>query len=175
MRIHHQEIILPTRGPSAVVVSSSSTAPKAPPTGHAHGKKRKRATSENSFGGGGDGEGEGEGEREEEEIVNWTEEEEEWYTALKRRAEEQGGEAAWGTGRNFVAYVVEKAKFSYVGKEHEGLCHELEVLGARESELGAECEVLLRRVLRAEMGCVCVFFFFFLFLFLFLVRFVLGF
>ncbi len=51
-----------------------------------------------------------------------------------------------------VGYVVERAKMQYGMKEHEGLLHELEALGAREAELGAECEELLRKVMRNEVG-----------------------
>ncbi|GAA5837999.1 hypothetical protein JCM11251_006819 [Rhodosporidiobolus azoricus] len=53
---------------------------------------------------------------------------------------------------DFVAYIVNKAKYRYLLNEHEGLAGELEALRAREAELGAEREVLLRGILRREVG-----------------------
>jgi len=54
----------------------------------------------------------------------------------------------------FVAHVVAKAKAAYVLREHEQLAHECEALSKRERELEMENDVLLRAVLRREVGCV---------------------
>ncbi|KAK4702100.1 hypothetical protein P7C70_g4124, partial [Phenoliferia sp. Uapishka_3] len=57
-----------------------------------------------------------------------------------------------GVSRVFLGYVVEKAKWAYAMGQHEGMAAEVEALGIREAELGAECEELLRRVMRKELG-----------------------
>ncbi|GAA5900409.1 hypothetical protein JCM8208_005354 [Rhodotorula glutinis] len=53
---------------------------------------------------------------------------------------------------SFVAHVVAKAKTAYVLREHEQLAHEFEALSKRERELEMENDVLLRAVLRREVG-----------------------
>jgi hypothetical protein len=85
-------------------------------------------------GGGGDGENE--------EDAQWTEEELELFERFP------------GMGKWFVVYVVAKAKYAWLMGDHEGCLSELEALGIRESELGAECEELLRMILRKEVGSV---------------------
>lgn len=129
MRIQHGETILPSRRPPS--------------------KKRKtaRANSMDSVldGKGEDDDGTVAGDDEEDKEIAWTEE--------KLNVFEQHPTLS----RHFVAYVVEKAKWAYLLGEHEGLLGELEALGTREAELGAECEELLKRVLRKEVGCVVVF------------------
>ena len=57
-------------------------------------------------------------------------------------------------GHNFAGFVVLKAKRAYLMSQHEGAAAELEALGVREAELGAECDELLRRVMRKEVGFV---------------------
>ncbi|GAA5944867.1 C2H2-type zinc finger protein [Sporobolomyces koalae] len=52
----------------------------------------------------------------------------------------------------FVGYVIQKAKYNYLIREHEELGHELESLQAREDELRVECNELLNRILRDELG-----------------------
>ncbi|GAA5969267.1 hypothetical protein JCM3765_002307 [Sporobolomyces pararoseus] len=54
--------------------------------------------------------------------------------------------------QEFVGYVIQKAKYSHLIKEHEELGHELEGLVARENELKMECEELLKGILRNEIG-----------------------
>ncbi|GAA5883143.1 hypothetical protein JCM16303_006111 [Sporobolomyces ruberrimus] len=54
--------------------------------------------------------------------------------------------------QEFVGYVVGKAKYCHLIKEHEELGHELEALQTREDELRMECEVLLKGILRKEVG-----------------------
>ena len=54
--------------------------------------------------------------------------------------------------QDFVGYVIQKAKYSHLIKEHEELGHELEGLVARENELKMECEELLKGILRNEIG-----------------------
>ncbi|GAA5866252.1 hypothetical protein JCM8547_007217 [Rhodosporidiobolus lusitaniae] len=53
---------------------------------------------------------------------------------------------------DFVTYVVAKAKYAYVVQEHEGLVNEAEAVGLREAELRAECEALVRGIMRKEVG-----------------------
>ncbi|GAA5920805.1 hypothetical protein JCM3775_003959 [Rhodotorula graminis] len=53
---------------------------------------------------------------------------------------------------SFVAHVVAKAKAAYVLREHEQLAHECEALSKRERELEMENDVLLRAILRREVG-----------------------
>ncbi|GAA6063058.1 hypothetical protein JCM10212_003003 [Sporobolomyces blumeae] len=52
----------------------------------------------------------------------------------------------------FVSYVVGKAKYGHLIKEHEGMAHELEALKTRELELEMECEELLKGILRNQVG-----------------------
>ncbi|GAA6021252.1 hypothetical protein JCM10207_002589 [Rhodosporidiobolus poonsookiae] len=55
-------------------------------------------------------------------------------------------------GPAFVGYVVGKAKRAWLMREHEGLANELEGLQGREAELRAECEELVRAIMRKEVG-----------------------
>ncbi|GAA6021182.1 hypothetical protein JCM11491_001598 [Sporobolomyces phaffii] len=52
----------------------------------------------------------------------------------------------------FVGYVVTKAKYSHLIREHEELGHEAEALQVREDELRMECEEMLKGILRNEVG-----------------------
>lgn len=54
--------------------------------------------------------------------------------------------------QEFVGYIIGKAKYGYLIREHEELGHELEALQAREDELRMECEELLKGILRKEIG-----------------------
>ncbi|GAA5912107.1 C2H2-type zinc finger protein [Sporobolomyces salmoneus] len=54
--------------------------------------------------------------------------------------------------QEFVSYVVSKAKYAHLIKEHEELGHELEAVQTREDELRMECEELLKGILRKEVG-----------------------
>lgn len=54
--------------------------------------------------------------------------------------------------RPFVAYVLAKAKWSYLIREHEGLAAECEALEVREAGLKGEVGSLLGAVLRKEVG-----------------------
>lgn len=56
-----------------------------------------------------------------------------------------------GCSIEFVGYVVEKAKFNYLLKEHEGMLAELELLMTSEAELGTECDELLGMIMRKEL------------------------
>lgn len=125
MRIQHGEVILPSkRSPS---------------------KKSKANKGANNSGGESDGEGAGgdttmlEGEEEHEGEIVWTEEE---LALFEKHAD---------LDRYFVANVVMKAKWAYLIGEHESLAGELEAVGIREAELGAECEELMRRIVRREI------------------------
>lgn len=55
-----------------------------------------------------------------------------------------------------VGYIVEKAKWNYLLKEHEGLLNELEVVMTSEAELGMECEELLGMIMRNELNSTSV-------------------
>lgn len=128
MRTQHKEIIGPTRRPPSKKGARAAAA---------------RAGSIDSvldvpFGGVPE-------EHAEEEEDDWAEEE---LAVFERHPE---------ASRPFVGYVVGKAKWAYLMREHEGLAGELEALGNRESELGAECDELLRRVMRNEVGSVVPF------------------
>lgn len=130
MRIQHREHIAPGRKPHAR---------KPGPQGG-----RRRANSVDSddpdaAAGAGADAGAGAGEEDDAEPA-WTEEE----LALFEKYPEES--------RYLVGYVVARAKLEHGVGEHEGLVGEMEAVGAREAELGAECEELLRRVMRKELG-----------------------
>ena len=72
------------------------------------------------------------------EIV-WTENERAWAGRFE------------GCSMEYVGYVVEKAKFNYLLKEHEGMLAELEVLMTSEAEMGTECDELLDMIMRKEL------------------------
>lgn len=59
-----------------------------------------------------------------------------------------------GVGKGFLSYVVAKAKWAFLVGEHEGMAGEVEALGIREAEMGAECEELVKLIMRKEVGCV---------------------
>ncbi|KAL8277584.1 hypothetical protein RQP46_010016 [Phenoliferia psychrophenolica] len=127
MRTQHGEVIAPTRRP---------------PTK----KRAARAGSidsvlDVSFGGAKDDDASTTlGDDEEDLELLWTEEEQETFDRHPT------------LGHPFVGYVVLKAKWAYLMGQHEGAAAELEALGIREAELGAECDELLRRVMRKEVG-----------------------
>ena len=127
MRIQHREQIAPGRRPQTK-------------KGGAGGRRRAGSVdSVEDAEANGAGDGAGPGEDTDAEPV-WTEDD----LSLFDRHPDQS--------KFLVGYVVERAKWQYAVGEHEGLLHEAEALGAREAELGAECEELLRRCLTREVG-----------------------
>lgn len=80
------------------------------------------------------------GGEEDDQAEQWTEEEQRLFDLHPEQS------------KGFVAYVVLRAKWAAAMGEAEGLAGEAEVLGLREAELKAECEELVKRVMRRECG-----------------------
>lgn len=137
MRIQHGEIILPSTkrpGPSAPSTTTSTT------TNSKRSKIRANSIDSNNDHEDQDEEQQSTSIQVTEGETNWTEEELEIF------------EQNPNLSKNFLAYVLVKAKFNYALGEHEDLAGELEALGVREGLLGGQCEELLRGILRKELS-----------------------
>lgn len=125
MRVQHGEVILPGRRPPS---KKSRTA------------RSGRAGSVDSGDGAHDDDEAGASEDEDAKEPEWDADDEAAFAEHPK------------LGRGFVGYVVMRAKFEYAIKENEERAHQVEVLATREAELGAQCEELLRRIMRNEIG-----------------------
>ncbi|KAM0755088.1 hypothetical protein T439DRAFT_322143 [Meredithblackwellia eburnea MCA 4105] len=54
--------------------------------------------------------------------------------------------------KNFLCYVLAKAKWAYLMGEHEGAAAELEALTSREEQLEEECEALVKKIMQRELS-----------------------
>ncbi|GAA5886553.1 hypothetical protein JCM6882_001685 [Rhodosporidiobolus microsporus] len=152
MRVQHGDVIITAASharPKAGDDEGGPPSKKAKGKGKGKGKRGKREASEDSaFGGAGGGGGGGDDD----------------YAPPAGQSGEDDAPFTYGPSElaamaanpslspDFVAYVVAKAQYRFLLNEHEGLAGELEALRAREAELGAEREVMVRGILRREVG-----------------------
>ncbi|BGP19352.1 hypothetical protein JCM10213_006858 [Rhodosporidiobolus nylandii] len=137
MRVQHGDNIVAARKPPGAGGESGAPSKSKKKKG---GRAAREASDDSAFGGGADDLPTAGGDEGEDGALQYAPDE---LAAMHAHPE---------LSSEFVGYVVAKAKVAYLMAEHEGLAGELEALKAREAEMEMERDVLLKGIMRKEIG-----------------------